>query len=187
MDDCVVELFWLPVGAGTHLQRASLVAYGWCLALIQRRPRADFVHAALKVKLNDRCFTLELMPVPKRQQTEPLMTGAVGSPLAGRLRIFRYQLLCLESDHLPDEEWAIQSPIILSTERDIAERVLDSGRDVPPYTWGRRAPGTTEMWTSDSAVAWLLCQVGLDAAALNPPAGTQAPGWLAGTQLAHSS
>ena len=182
--ECHIELFWLPVGAGTHFQRASLLAYDWLAATVFRRPRATFVHAALKVRVDGRCWTLELMPVPRRQETEPVVTGAVGSAAAGRLRIFRYQLLCAEADRLPDEEWAIESPVSLGEDPELAARVLETAPRVPALVWGRRAHGTSEMWTSDSAIAWLLCSVGIDAAALALPPGTQAPGWRAGIEVA---
>ncbi|MBI2767264.1 MAG: hypothetical protein HYX53_15315 [Chloroflexi bacterium] len=184
MEDCFVDLYWLPVGAGTHFQRASLIAYGALLAAVTRRPRAGFVHAALKLRLDGRPYTLELMPIPARQETAPFLTGPVGWRPAGRLRLFRYQLLCREGAVLPDEGWVVGSPLRLTSDCATADRVLDCARRVPPFTWGRRAKGTGEMWTSDSAVSWLLSVAGIDAAAIAVPAGMQAPGWRAGLELA---
>jgi len=184
MVESKVELFWLPVGAGTHFQRASLIAYDWLLAHIARRPRAAFVHAALKVRLEGRTHTLELMPVPRRQETAPLITGPVGLRIAGRLRMFRYQLLCQEASTLPDERWAIESPNVIGRGAAFAETILSIAAQVPAHTWGRRVAGTTEMWTSDSAISWLLCRAGVDIREINPPSQTQAPGWAAGIQVA---
>ncbi len=98
--------------------------------------------------------------------------------------MFRYQLLCAEKERLPDEEWAIESPVPLSEDPALAVRILETARRVPALVWGRRARGTNEMWTSDSAIAWLLCSAGIDAGALVLPAGTQAPGWRAGIEVA---
>ena len=184
MVESTVELFWLPVGAGTHFQRASLVAYDWCLSHIARRPRAAFVHAALKVKLEGRTFTLELMPVPAHQNVAPLLTGPVGISIAGRLRLFRYQLVCRETDSLPDEGWAINSPVLLSTDAAFGKRLMALAPLVPANVWvaGRPAPRRCGHLIRPSR--WLLHRTGLDAAALQRPPGTQAPGWAAGIQVA---
>jgi hypothetical protein len=40
------------------------------------------------------------------------------------------------------------------------------------------------MWTSNSAISWLLAWSGLSADAINPPAAGRAPGWAAGTLIA---
>jgi hypothetical protein len=183
MDGCFVDLYWLPVGAGTRFQRASLAVYEALAAFVARRPRGSFVHAALKIGTGGRCYTLELMPVPARQTTPPLLMGAVGSARAGRWRLFRYQLLCSETDVLPDEEWVVGAPIRLTVDCVFAQRALTEAAHVPAYIWGRRAKGTTEMWTSDSIVSWLLCAIGIDAAAIPVPKGTRAPGWAAGIQV----
>ena len=58
--------------------------------------------------------------------------------------------------------------------------ILEASRAVPAYTWGRRRPGHPEMWTSDSALAWILDRAGLNPAELRVPDGCRAPGWYAG-------
>jgi hypothetical protein len=48
------------------------------------------------------------------------------------------------------------------------------------HVWGRDESRTGEMWNSNSVIAWLIARAGLDAAAIQPPAGGRAPGWNAG-------
>jgi hypothetical protein len=182
-----VELYWLPVGAGTsRFQQASLRLWEAIEAARARRPRQKLVHAALKIAAEDGIpHTLELMPAFVRADASPLITGPVGIRPAGRLRLFRYQFLCLRADRLPDEDFAFAAPVLLSEDPAAAARVLDLGHRVPRYTWGRRVPGTSEMWTSDSVVSWLLARAALTdpLAPLLPPPGTRAPGWQAGFQV----
>ena len=110
------------------------------------------------------------------------MTGPVGFRGADRLRLFRYQMRCIQADRLPDEEWAV-SQTRLSEDPEVAERIVKAAAEVPALTWGRRAKGTSEMWTSDSAISWLLRRVGLDAHAVKIPEGGRAPGWRAGLEV----
>ncbi|MCC6382276.1 MAG: hypothetical protein IT304_07190 [Dehalococcoidia bacterium] len=175
-----LDLYWLPVGAGTHVQRASLVLYESIAAAFARRRRSTLCHAGLEMGLGGRTFTLELTPVPAAQDVPAAMTGAVGSPLAGRLRLFRYQLVCREAPALPDAQWAVGEPRRLSADPAAIRRVMDLAHTVPARTWGRRADGTHEMWTSNSAVSWLLLEAGVPLRAAAIPAGVTAPGWQAG-------
>lgn len=181
-----VDLYWMPVGAGTsRLQQASLRLWEAFEAARARRPRARLVHCALKLRPdNTQVFTLELTPAFIGADVPPLATGPVGFHGADRFRLFRYQLRCLSGDALPDEQWAIGSPIPLSRDPHIARRILDLARDVPAHTWGRRVPGTNEMWTSDSIIAWLLARAGLDLSTIAPPEGCRAAGWFSGIELA---
>lgn len=179
-----IDLHWLPVGAGTRFQRASLLLYESVAAAAGRRPRAALCHAALKIGLDSRTRTLELTPVPRHQPVPPLLSGAVGSSTAGRLRLFRYQLLCTECATLPDEEWTIGEPLRLTTDAGTISLLLETAATIPAYVWGRRAPGTSEMWTSNSAVSWLLVTSGIAAASVALPEGTRAPGWVAGLEEA---
>jgi hypothetical protein len=185
MGACAVELFWLPVAAGTsRFQQASLRAWEAFEAFRCRRPRAVLYHAALKFRFADgRILTLEVTPAFLGESPPPLLTGPVGFRGADRARLFRYQLRCLPVDRLPDEEWAVESPVLLADDCATAGRLLDLAGSVPRHVWGRRAPGTREMWTSDSTLSWLLVRAGLDVAALGPPAGGRAPGWYAGMAI----
>jgi hypothetical protein len=180
-----VELYWIPVGAGTsRLQQASLRLWEAFEAARARRPQATLFHSALKLRIGGMTQTLELMPAFARVPAQPLLTGPVGASIAGRSRLFRYQLVCLEVDALPDEQWAVNSPQVLARDGATAHRILALARAVPAHIWGRRVPGTSEMWTSDSAISWLLVRAGVEMSAARIPAGGRAPGWKAGIEAA---
>lgn len=179
---CSLDLYWLPVGAGTSRpQQWSLRLWEAIEAARARRPRAKLLHCALKFTTASRGpLTLELTPAFIKSAIPPVATGPVGVRGAERFAIFRYALRCVPGATLPDEEWAIDSPIRLSEDCASIERVLMLAREVPRYVWGRRAPGTTEMWTSDSVISWLLVCAGIGLSGVAPPIGGRAPGWLAG-------
>lgn len=181
-----VYLYWIPVGAGTsRFQRASLRAWEAFEAARARRPRMVLLHSALKLVVEDGAtYTLELTPEFIGAPEPALASGPVALRLAGKLRLFRYQLLCLPVTVLPDEEWAIASPVVLSEDGEAARRILDLAPSIPRHTWGRRVRGTREMWTSDSVVSWLLVRAGIDLAGVAPPEGGRAPGWHAGLTIA---
>lgn len=183
---CYVDLYWLPVAAGTmsRLRMWSLALWEAIEAARARRPRATLYHAALKVGVHgNTTYTLELTPAFAGDAVTPAMSGPVGFPGADRFRIFRYEMRCLEAEALPDEAWAV-ARLRLAADCASARRVLDLAAAVPPYTWGLRTRGTSEMWTSDSAISWLLAAAGIDASAIALPAGGRAPGWSAGLDIA---
>lgn len=178
--DCWLDLYWIPVGAGTRFQRASLLFYEAVAAWIARRPRKALVHAGLVGSQNSKPFTVELMPSPAGRADAGEVTGPVGFRLAGRLRLFRYQVCILDESRLPDQEWAVEPPSRLTEDGEVVGRVLAQSRLAPAYTWGRRRNGHPEMWTSDSTAAWILSTAGIDTGRLGPPPGTRAPGWQSG-------
>jgi len=186
--DCAVDLYWLPVGAGTsRFQQASLRLWEAVEAARSRRPRMRLLHSALKLGVGPgTVYTLELTPAFIGGAAPPLATGPVGLRGADRFRVFRYQLRCLPGEQLPDEEWAVQDPIRLTDDCAMARRVLELAPSVPKHVWGRRVAGTGEMWTSDSVISWLLARSGLDLSHIAPPAGGRAPGWYAGLAIAGS-
>jgi hypothetical protein len=185
MTSCRVDLFWIPVGAGTsRLQQASLRVWEAIEATRARRPKAVLLHSALKLAYDGgRIFTLELTPAFLGGPAPPIATGPVGLRGADRLRLFRYQLRCLPVTALPDEEWAVESPVRLSGDCEVAQRILSLAPTVPAHVWGRRVAGTREMWTSDSVISWLLVRAGIDLSNVRPPSGGRAPGWFAGEAL----
>lgn len=178
------DLYWIPVGAGTRFQRASLLLYESVAAAIARRPRRTLLHAALKLSLEGRHYTLELMPAPPGPNLRGEVTGPVGIRGADRLRMFRYQACLRDSDTLPDEQWAAGAAIRLCEDAATVTALIAATRRIPAYTWGRRRKGHSEMWTSNSCVAWLLFEAGLDAHAVAIPGGGRAPGWNAGLEEA---
>ena len=178
--DSSADLWWIPVGAGTHFQRASLLVYEWCAATIAHRPRQRLVHGGLVCRLRGESFTLELMPAPRGPNTRGEVTGPVGIAAAGRLRLFRYQVCLWPNAALPDQQWAVAPPVCLAGDAEAVEAIVAASRSVPAFTWGRRRPGHPEMWTSDSALAWILARAGLHPEELSLPPGCRAPGWQAG-------
>lgn len=185
-DHDYVELLWLPVGVETNrFQQASLRLWEAFEAARARRRRCRLVHAGLRLCPGESGpFTLELMPAWQGGRGTPLATGSVGFRGADRFALFRYQLHCDDGGTFPDERWAIGEPLVVSRESGVPERILALAAKVPRYTWGRRVRGTSEMWTSDSVVSWLLTRAGIDLAQFGPPPGTRAPGWQAGLEIA---
>lgn len=184
--DCSVELLWLPVGAETsRFQQASLRLWEAIEAARSRRPRTALVHSALRVRTSDgTAYAIELTPEFQRGASPPVAIGPVGMRSLGRFRLFRWALQCTPGGAFPDEQWATGEPQVLPTDCSTAETILGLARRIPRYTWGRRVRGTTEMWTSDSVISWLLYRSGIDLGAVAPPPGTRAPGWHAGLEVA---
>ncbi len=140
------------------------------------------MHAGIKLALEGKRYTFELMPAPPGANHDGEVTGPVGVRGADRLRLFRYRACLFEASELPDEAWAIGEPLRLSDDPVTVGRVIDLRRDIPAYTWGRRRRGHSEMRTSDSAVSWLLGRAGIEVGAIVVPEGTRAPGWKAGIE-----
>ena len=71
---------------------------------------------------------------------------------------------------IPDVDEAVDSPRRLTSDPDVARRLLELVQDVPTAVWGRDELGAGEMWNSNSLIAWLLARAGL-AGRDDPPAG----------------
>jgi hypothetical protein len=178
-----VDLYWIPLGAGAHVVRISGGAYEAIAARIHRRARCDLYHSALVVGTTEGSFVIEMTPISDgrgRQDRGVVAEGPVGMKLAGRLRIFRYEIHRWRGGVIPDLAHAVASPVRLTDDAALAQRVLDLVPSVPTPTWGRDELRAGDMWNSNSVVAWLLVRAGLDAAAGRPPPGGRAPGWDAG-------
>ena len=181
-----VDLYWLPLGAGGHSVRINGRVYEAVAATVGRRPRYDLYHSALQVQLPGEQFVIEQAPVPdlSDEQRGVVAVGPVGTRLAGRFRIFRYEVRVWRGGHIPDIAEAVESPQRLSDDKGVAQRVLEVAGEVPPLVWGRDEMGTGEMWNSNAVIAWIIARSGLDAKAVHPPAGGRAPGWSAGVAVA---
>jgi len=184
-----VDLYWLPLGAGGHFVRLNGRVYEALAARIQHRQACDLYHSALQVSLEDDTYVIEQTPVPDLtgESRGVVAAGAVGSRWAGRFRIFRYEIRLWRGGHIPDVAEAVDSPRRVSSDEAGARRVLDAVSQVPTTVWGRDELQTGEMWNSNSVIAWVLTRSGIDAAAIQPPAGGRAPGWGAGVDVAHRS
>ena len=181
-----VDLYWLPLGAGGWFVRLNGRAYEAVAARLARRRPADLYHSALLVTTQTGTYAIEMAPIPDADGAARgvVAEGPVGSRLAGRLRIFRYEVRRWRGGAIPDAAEAVDSPRRLSADLRQAQRILDLVPHVPTLTWGRDEHGAGEMWNSNSLTSWLLSSAGLDADVIDPPAGGSAPGWRAGVTAA---
>jgi hypothetical protein len=181
-----VDLYWLPLGAGGHFVRLNGRLYEAAAALRARRPPSALYHSALEVQLGSDRYVIEMAPVwsERTPGRGVVAEGAVGSGLAGRLRLFRYEVRCWRDGRIPDVTEAVDSPRRLASDAERARCVLDLVRDVPTPVWGRDELHTGDMWNSNSVVSWLIVRCGLDGERILPPAGGRAPGWDAGLVIA---
>lgn len=185
-DSATVELYWIPLGAGGWSVRLNGRAFEVVAAAIGRRPRKALFHSALIVSVGGDRFTIEQTPVPRGDPRSRgvVASGAVGSALVGRIRLFRYEIRCWPGGEIPDIAEAVESPKLLSTDGDQAQRIVDSIREVPTPVWGRDELETGEMWNSNSVISWLLVRAGIDTQEIDLPSGGRAPGWDAGQLVA---
>ena len=177
-----VDLYWLPLGAGGHVVKWNGRVYEAIKAKLERRGPLDLYHAALQIHLGDDTYVIEQAPEPDLtgERRGVVAEGAVGARWAGRLRIFRYEIRVWQGGNIPDVAEAVDSPRRLTTDANVARRVLDVVPRVPTPVWGRDELGTGEMWNSNAVIAWVLGASGIDADTVQPPVGGRAPGWHAG-------
>lgn len=176
-----VELYWLPLGAGGHSVRLNGLVYERIFAALERREAQALFHAALIVRLGEDHYTIELCPEASGEHGR-VAGGAVGSPLLGRLRLFRYEARCWLGGTIPDLDFAVGSPT--SIRIDSGRQLIALVPQIPTPTWGRDELGHGEMWNSNSVISWLIERAGADATAYCPPRGGRAPGWNAGVSEA---
>ena len=182
----VVDLYWLPLGAGGHFVRLNGRVFEAVAAWVGRRPACDLYHSALEVRVAEGTFVIEQAPVRDRrgEQRGVVAEGAVGSSWAGRFRIFRYEIRRWRNGCIPDVDEAVESPWRVTDDADRARRILDLVPLVPTPVWGRDELATGDMWNSNSVIAWLLARSGMETDAIRLPAGGRAPGWQAGLVVA---
>jgi len=182
-DDAAVDLYWIPLGAGASVVRASGATFEAIMALAQHRPRGQLYHSALVVTHEGDRYAIEMTPEPDghgREQRGVVAGGAVGTAVAARFRPFRYEIRRWPGGVIPDLGDAVASPVRVSTDPDDAAHVIALVPQVPTPVWGRDALHTGEMWNSNSVTSWLLARAGLATGGCEPPVGGRAPGWNAG-------
>jgi len=181
-----VDLFWIPLGAGSPVVQASGRIFETIAARRHRRARCDLYHAALVVTVPAGRFTIEQAPVPDHhgEARGVVAVGPVGVRAAGRWRLFRYEVRCWRDGEIPDIGDAVDSPVRLTDDVDVAARILTLLPTIPTPVWGRDEARTGEMWNSNSVIAWTLTSSGIDTTGLTAPAGGRAPGWTAGRVVA---
>ncbi len=187
-DGTSVDLFWLPLGAGdtSHCVRWNGRIFEAFAAGYEHRERCDLYHSALEIHLDGDRFVIEMAPVWGNKEADRgvVCEGAVGHPLLGRSRFFRYEVRRWRDGVIPDVSEAVTSPQRLSTNRVQAQQVLELVPVFPSVTWGRDELDAGEMWNSNSLISWLLVGSGHAVGAVAPPVGGRAPGWSAGLVVA---
>jgi len=176
----------MPLGAGGHSVRFCGIAFEAISAARRGIRRRALYHAALVVESDGDRHAIELAPSPDANESARgvVATGAVGSRVMGRLRLFRYEVRCWRGGSIPDLGEAVGGPCRLPRDPVIARRVLDLVATVPAPVWGRDSLHAGEMWNSNSVVAWIVAKAGFPAERLRPPLGGRAPGWEAGLVMA---
>ncbi len=187
----VVSLYWIPLGAGLDVVRLTVArlsgkVFEAVSAFAQRRPPCDLYHAALEVSVPGRRFVIEMTGAPDLHGRERgvVCQGAMFAQWLGRFRLFRYEVRAWPGGRIPDAKWAVDSPVLLSTDIGKASRLLEVAAAVPVLVWGRDQLRTGEMWNSNSVVSWLLERSGIGTERVRPPRRGRAPGWAVGVAAA---
>src|SRR5712671_2092270 len=152
--DATVDLYWIPLGAGAHVVRISGKLFEAASALVGRRPRANLYHSALVISVPEGRFVIEQAPVPDRrgQERGVVAGGPVGMRWLGRFRVFRYEIRRWRDGRIPDIAQAIASPVTLTSDVEVASRILQTLPSIPTPVWGRDEFDTGEMWNSNSVI-----------------------------------
>ncbi len=185
MSSAAVNLYWIPLGAGQRVVRASGAVFEILSALVQRRRTRDLYHSALAVSVPEGRFVIEMAPIPDMhgERRGVVAEGPVGTKWVGRARTFRYEIRRWRNGVIPDEHEAT-STVRIDIDLAGAHRLLDLVPSVPAPVWGRDELDAGEMWNSNSVVSWLLATGGVDLSRIAPPHGGRAPGWSAGLVVA---
>lgn len=187
MTESYVDLYWLPLGAGgvwcVHWSGRLFEAI---VARHEHRRACDLYHSALEVQVAGDRYVIEMAPVWVNTESDRGVVGEgpVGLPVLGKSRWFRYEIRRWRGGTIPDIAEAVASPRRMSTNHDLAQRVLDLAPAFPTVTWGRDELHTGDMWNSNSLISWLLTRSGLRGDAVALPRGGRAPGWSAGLVVA---
>jgi len=181
-----LDLYWIPLGAGTHVVRWSGRLFEWIVAGWQHRPRADLYHAALIARTAEGEVVIEQAPVPDRDGASRgvVASGPVGLRALGRWRLFRYEVRRWPGGVIPDLGAAVGAPVRVTDDPVVVARVLEALARIPTPVWGRDELRAGEMWNSNSVVAWTLVRGGADAEGIAFPPRGRAPGWHAGLTVA---
>jgi hypothetical protein len=181
-----VDLYWIPLGAGSPVVQVCGRVFEAISATAHRRPRCDLYHAALVVTAPEGRFTVEQAPVPDAHGVDRgvVAVGPVFMRALGRFRLVRYEVRCWRDGVIPDLDQSVASPVRITDDARIASRILTELPRIPTPVWGRDAADTGEMWNSNSVIAWVLTTSGVDMDALAPPDRGRAPGWTAGRMIA---
>lgn len=181
-----VDLYWIPLGAGHHSVRLNGVVYEALRAALERRARCDLYHSVLRIQLPTGDYWVEMTPVPDQHGSlrGVVAEGSVGLSTLGVVRLFRYETRRWRDGVIPDLEYAVESPIRVTSDPSQAERVFDLIPHVPTFVWGRDEMGVGDMWSCNSVISWVLATADIAVEVLPMPPGGRAPGWKAGIAIA---
>lgn len=184
-----VDLYWIPLGAGARFVRLNGIAYEAAMAAVQRRRRRSLYHSVLALDLPHGRYLVEMTPQPDAAAVERgvVAEGPVGLRVLGHLRLFRYEVRRWRDGIVPDLSHAVSSPVRLSDDAQLAQRVFDALPLVPRLVWGRDELGARDMWSCNSITSWALTIAGIDVDAIPAPPNARAPGWEAGRLAAQAS
>lgn len=145
-----VDLFWIPLGSNAHVVRLSGRVFEAISARRRRRRRCDLYHSALEVVVPEGRFVIEMTPIPDAhgERRGVVVEGPVGTRLAGRFRLFRYEVRRWRDGAIPDLAAAVSSPVRVADDSALALRVLDLVPALPVLVWGRDEEHAGEMWNS---------------------------------------
>lgn len=110
--------------------------------------------------------------------------GPVGLRVAGRLRLFRYEVRRWRDSVIPDLVYAVGGAVRITDDGYVAQAVFDVLPRVPRLVWGRDESDAGEMWSCNSITSWALARAGVDISGILLPPGGRAPGWDAGAIVA---
>lgn len=182
-----IDVMWIPLGAGgSGIVRVNGRIYERLTSWRERRPPLALLHTALQVRLDGATWIVETMwpsPAGDPAARGVVVTAPVWLRPLGRFRLFRHEVRRWCDGILPDADQAIGGPDTVTTDPEVAQRLLDLVPAVPALIWGRRVDGA-DMWNSNSVIAWLLTRSGLAIDTITPPTGYRAPGWDAGSAVA---
>ena len=183
-----VDLYWIPLGAGEALPlvRWSGRVFEALAARRDHRAPRDLYHSALEVHCDGERFVIEMAPAWGNPDLDRGVVGegAVGLPVLGCSRFFRYEVRRWHNGVIPDVSAASGGARRLSTDPERVQRVLDLVPRFPTATWGRDELGGGEMWNSNSLTSWLLVRSGHSVEDIDLPPDAGAPGWSSGLHVA---